>query len=135
MRKDLKLTRAPEARLVRASRAAELRKLSEPALRSHLSRARRLRDKQRDLLRRQRLASRTRTGSKHGGNERTAQKAKLFEQALARFTERLDAMKAGKKRKTGQTALRQKARTPRMKAMQAHVGSRGRRKQARRDSR
>lgn len=36
---------------------------------------------------------------------------------------------------SGQAALRQKARTPRMKAIQAHVSSRGRRAQARRDSR
>lgn len=138
MRKDLKLTTEAERRLVRASAAAEMRKLSKPGLRGHISRARRLRDKQRDLLRRQRLASRARTGSKHGGNERTARKAELFDQVLARFTRRLESMKATKatqKRTRGQTALKQKARTPRMKAMQAHVSSRGRRKQARRDAR
>jgi hypothetical protein len=47
----------------------------------------------------------------------------------------MKAKPKSKPRKRGQTALRQKARTPRMKAVHAHVSSRGRRSQARRDSR
>ena len=132
------ITTAAEFALVRASSPAEIRKLSAPALKANISRTRRLRDKHRDLLRRQRLRSRARTGTKDGGNARTAQKAQIFEKTLARFERRLDTMKAtatSKPRKSGKTALRQKARTPRMKAMQAHIGSRGRRRQARRDSR
>ena len=145
-----KLTTASEFALVQASSGALIRQLSARALRSNISRARRLRDKQRDLQRRQRLARRARTGTKHAGTDRTAQKAEIFDQVLARFTKRLQDVKtkpalpkrkgrkprvhaAGKAR--GQAALLQKARTPRMKAMQAHVSSRGRRSQARRDSR
>jgi hypothetical protein len=145
------LSTASELALVSASYADSIGKLTKPALRANIARARRLRDKQRDLLRRQRLASRARTGTKHGArpdsNARTAQKAELFDQTLARYTQRLQALEAGERRagpkrtpggagkKRGQAALRQKARSPRTKAIQAHVSSRGRRSQARRDSR
>ncbi len=54
-----------------------------------LKRASALRDKYRDLLRRQKLATRTRTGTKSGvsgdANARTAQKAKLFDEVLRRL--------------------------------------------------
>lgn len=154
-----KLTTSSEFELVVASSAPAIRKLSPRALRSSISRARRLRDKQRDLQRRQRLARRERGGTKHGGAERTAQKAEIFDSTLERFTRRLREIQAqpvqarrkqakrapkgkGPKpgvhaagRKSGQAALLQKARTPRVKAMQAHVSSRGRRSQAKRDSR
>lgn len=161
-----KLTTASEFELVDASSADSIRRLSAQALQKNIARARRLRDKQRDLLRRQRLASRSRTGTKATGNARTAQKAEVFDETLNRFTRRLQAMTAkprpgagakksaarksraapkgtgpkpparGGARKTGaQATLRQKATTPRVKAIQAHIGSRGRRAQARRDSR
>ena len=158
-RKIRELTTASEFELVQASSAATVRKLSPRALRSNISRTRRLRDKQRDLQRRQRLARRASIGTKFGGAERTAQKAEIFDRTLARFAKRLEQLEAkplkakpdaarkaspgkgprprvpGARRKSGQAALLQKARTPRMKAMQAHVSSRGRRSQARRDSR
>ncbi len=58
-----------------------------------LKRASAFRDKYRDLLRRQKLASRARTGTKSGpsgdANARTEQKAKLFEEVL----QRLDAQR------------------------------------------
>jgi len=136
------LSTRSELELVSASYPDAIGKLSPRALRSNITRARNLRDKQRDLLQRQKLATRARTGTKLGGNARTAQKAELFDETLSRFTRRLQSLNkgpeprprgAGKKR--GQAALRQKTRTPRMKAMQAHVSSRGRRNQARRDSR
>jgi hypothetical protein len=154
------LTTRSERELVRASYGDSIGRLSERALKSRIARARRLRDKQRDLLRRQRLAHRRRTGDKQG-SARTAQKAKLFEAALSRFTLQQRVLEAagqtrkkapsrprsgggkgpkpplprGSRKASGQAALRQKARSPRMKAMQAHVSSRGRRRQARRDSR
>lgn len=167
-RQARQLSTRSEFELISASYPDSIAKLTKRALGSNIARARRLRDKQRDLLRRQRLASRARTGSKQGGradsNARTARKAELFDEALSRFTRRLEALEAaeratparkkapprrrpstgkGPKRPArgagskgrGQTALRQKARSPRMKAMQAHVSSRGRRAQARRDSR
>jgi hypothetical protein len=159
-----RLSSASELELLESSSGAALKDLSESRLRANIARARRLRDKQRDLLRRQRLASRARTGSKHGArpdsNARTGQKARLFEEALARFEERLGALQApaapkkrakavsraprpgaakgprgGKPPKAGPRALLQKARSPRTKAIQAHVKSRGRRAQARRDAR
>jgi hypothetical protein len=152
------LTTASEFELVEASSAAAVRKLSAQALRANISRTRRLRDKQRDLHRRQRLARRERTGTKHGGAERTAQKAQILDRTLVRFTKRLHQVEAkprqarpkpvertagkgpkprvrGAGRTSGQAAVLQEPRTPRMKAIQAHVSSRGRRSQARRDSR
>lgn len=143
------LTSKPEWELVSASYQGAIGRLSEKALRSNIARTRRLRDKNRDLYRRQQIASRKRSGANPAShapsNARTGQKAQIFDETLSRFTRRLDAMKSGngpKKppargpaKKSGQAALRQKARSPRMKAIQAHVGSRGRRKQARRDSR
>ena len=143
------LTSKSEWELVSASYQGAIGQLSEKALRSNIERTRRLRDKNRDLYRRQQIASRKRRGANSGShapsNARTGQKAQIFDETLSRFTKRLDAMKSGKgpkkppargpAKKSGQAALRQKARSPRMKAIQAHVGSRGRRKQARRDSR
>lgn len=153
-RRIRKLTTSSEFGLVDASFAPAILSHSARILRSNIARARRLREKQRDLQRRQRLAHRDRVGTKQGAAQRTARKAEIFDETLARFTRRLRAMEAkpvqakrarGSKspkprvhaasRKSGHAALLQKARTPRMKAMQAHVSSRGRRSQARRDSR
>jgi hypothetical protein len=82
-----------ELELVPASFAADPAGSSPARLKSSIARARRLRDKYRDLLRRQRLATRARTGSKlgarPGANARTAQKVRLFEETLARFTQQL----------------------------------------------
>ena len=140
------LTTDSEFEILQASSAATIRKLSKQALQARILRVRRMRDKQRDHLKRQRLANRARTGTKHGArpgsNARTAQKVELFDEALSRFTNRLAALEAkppprprGARKTHGQAALRQEVRTPRMKAMQAHVSSRGRRRQARRDAR
>jgi hypothetical protein len=150
------LSTRSEFQLISASYADAIGRLSKRDLKSKIARARRLRDKQRDLYRRQRLASRARSGTKHGSSARTAQKAGLFNEALSRFTQRLRALEAAERRKTQQPAgkgpkpksrragapkrraqadLLQKARSPRMKSIQAHVGGRGRRRQARRDSR
>ena len=147
-------TRA-EFQLISASRGAAIDRLSKQELKSNIARARRLRDKQRDLYQRQRLASQARTGTKHGAAARTKQKAQLFDEALSRFTRRLRSVEAPERRKAkkpagkgpkpkprpanapkrGQSGVLQKARSPRMKSIQAHIGSRGRRRQARRDSR
>lgn len=136
------LTTRSELGLVSASYPDTIGNLKLSALKSNIVRARNLRDKQRDLLQRQKLATRARTGTKIGGNARTAEKVRLFEETLARFTRRLNSLNKGPSpqargasKKRGQAALRQKARSPRMKAIQGHVSSRGRRNQARRDSR
>ena len=78
-----------EYQLFTASLADEIGALTPAQLRSKIQRARKLRDKYRDLEKRQRLANRSRTGTKKGNrpdtNARTADKAKLFGEALARF--------------------------------------------------
>jgi hypothetical protein len=140
-------------------------------------RTRALRDKYRDLFRRQRLAARARTGSKLGGgpgdNARTRQKAQLFAETLARLEQRLGALQAAERKaaaakrwrargaraaparppaprarraraapKTGfvtegaaWAGRRQRLQNTRAKAIGAHLRSRGRRDQARRDAR
>ncbi|WP_116809421.1 hypothetical protein [Steroidobacter cummioxidans] len=58
-------------------------------LQSKIARTRQLRDKYRDLYKRQRIANRTRTGNRKGNrldsNARTEQKAHLFDEVLKRF--------------------------------------------------
>ena len=78
-----------EIDLFESSLGPNLMAMSETALKRHIERTRKLRDKNRDLLRRQKLATRARTGSKlgksGGANERTAKKAVAFDEALSRF--------------------------------------------------
>jgi hypothetical protein len=75
---------------------------------SKLMRARRLRDKYRDLYKRQRLANRSRTGTKFGArpgsNARTQEKALLFDEVLKRFEAKLAKLDAA-----GRKALAAKA--------------------------
>lgn len=194
------LCTAAEYGLVVASGGDGLRALSEARLKLKIVRARTLRDKYRDLLRRQRLAARRSPNAKAGRGDagaRTESKAALFEQILARFVARLEklqgaaarpakqpaakrpaakrpaakkaASKAGGTRPAAPTAARspkapalttplepkvrqaavrgfvsdkaaQSARNVKLKSMnarnvQAHVSARGRRNQAKRDSR
>lgn len=194
------LCTAAEYGLVVASGGDGLRALSEARLKLKIVRARTLRDKYRDLLRRQRLAARRSPNAKAGRGDagaRTESKAALFEQILARFVARLEklqdaaarpakqpaakrpaakrpaakkaASKAGGTRPAAPTAARspkapalttplepkvrqaavrgfvsdkaaQSARNVRLKSInarnvQAHVSARGRRNQAKRDSR
>jgi hypothetical protein len=87
-----------EMTLFDESRANAVRKLDAKALASRVERTRRLRDKARDQLQRQRLASRSRTGSKRGtsgdANRRSKDKAELLAEILNRFE--LRARAAGK---------------------------------------
>jgi hypothetical protein len=90
LRKARALCTAAEFELVAASGGKALAALGEARLKSKITRARALRDKYRDLHRRQRLEAR-RPGAKPAradANARTASKAELFEQVLARFVER-----------------------------------------------
>jgi hypothetical protein len=86
------LLSAAEYELFEASLADHIGTLTPAQLKSKVQRTRRLRDKQRDLLQRQRLASRARSGSKSGSsgvaNARTGQKAQVFDEALTRFEKR-----------------------------------------------
>lgn len=88
-----KLLTAAELEVFDAARAAEIKKMTKPQLRSKLERSRKLRDKYRDLFRRQRLALRTEVGSKAGtkgnANERTRQKEEIMAEVVAKFEERI----------------------------------------------
>jgi len=116
------LCTANEFGLVMASGGAGLGALTEARLRQKIVRARTLRDKYRDLLRRQRLAAR-RPGAKPArddANARTAAKADLFEQTLSRFVDRLAQVRAAARKaaakKTG--AKKATAKKPQKKVAQ-----------------
>lgn len=102
-----------EYKLFTASLADEIGELTPAQLRGKIQRARKLRDKYRDLLKRQRLANRARTGTKKGDrpqtNVRTADKAKLFDEALGRFEAKAAKLAAAgereAKRKEAKAAL------------------------------
>ncbi len=87
-----------ELELFESSLDAGRKGLGEAELRRLLQQARTLRNKSRDLLQRQKLATRARTGSKLGvsgeANKRTAQKAVAFAEALTRFEKEADARSA-----------------------------------------
>ena len=88
----------PEMGLFGDSRNPALRALSEKALASRVERTRKLRDKSRDLLQRQKLKSRERTGSKLGtsgiANQRTGKKGEILDDVLQRFERRLQEVQA-----------------------------------------
>lgn len=87
-----------EYQLFESSMKGSIEKLPQARVQSGIKRSRTLRDKYRDLHKRQRIATRERTGTKKGvkpdTNARTEQKAKLFAEVLTRFEARLKAIKA-----------------------------------------
>lgn len=91
-----RLLNAAELELFDASLVSALSTLTAAQVKAKVTRARRLRDKQRDLLQRQRLASRSTTGAKGGrtgvANARTADKAKALAEVLARFENRAELL-------------------------------------------
>jgi hypothetical protein len=92
------LLSAPEMQLYDESRSNALRKLDAVALQKRVERARRSRDRARDLVKRHKLALREATGSKRGrageANQRSKAKAELLGDILKRFEAGLKA--AGK---------------------------------------
>jgi len=94
-----------EFKLFTASLADEITAHTPAQLRSKIERTRKLRDKYRDLFKRQRLSNRERTGSKKGdrpdSNARTEDKVKLFSEALGRFEARAVKLDGAAKRKQG----------------------------------
>jgi hypothetical protein len=117
-----------EIDLFESSLGAELKALSAADVQRRVERTRKLRDKYHDLLRRQKLATRARTGSKTGSsgedNERTAKKAKAFDETLARFETQAKHLAAAAKKaaakspaksaRTAKTAAKPPARLPRL---------------------
>ena len=93
-----RLLAAAELPVFEASLGEPLAALTAAKLRVLIKRARTMRDKAQDLLQRQRVATRGRTGSKGGtsgaANERTAQKARALNEALTRFEHRLAQLEA-----------------------------------------
>lgn len=89
----VKLLTAGEMKLYQDSRMPQLRKLAASQLDRRVERMRELRDKSRDLLQRQRLQTRERTGNKRGtsgvANERSKQKALIMQDILRRFESQL----------------------------------------------
>ncbi len=90
-----------EYQFFESSLRGNIDKLPRKSVQDGIKRARTLRDKYRDLHKRQRLATRDRTGTKKGvkpaTNERTEQKAKLFAEVLERFEAQLKALKEAEK--------------------------------------
>lgn len=93
------------------SRINTLRKLHASELGRRIERARKARDRARDLLKRQKLASRDRTGSKRGtsgnANARSKRKAELLDDVLKRFEGQL---KPARTREAKQGAMATKAK-------------------------
>ncbi|CAN5693754.1 hypothetical protein BH23PSE2_BH23PSE2_02510 [soil metagenome] len=102
------------------SRINSLRRLSASELGKRVERARKARDRARDLLQRQKLASRSRTGSKRGvsgqANQRSKRKAELLAEILGRFegqlkaAEKADAAGKAKAKTKAKTSVRPAAR-------------------------
>jgi hypothetical protein len=94
----LKICTATEMEIFLSSLSDAVGKLTPVQLRSRITRARTLRDKNTDLFRRQIAATRAATGTKRGAsgaaNSRTEQKAQLFAEALARLEARQSAIDA-----------------------------------------
>jgi hypothetical protein len=102
-----RLLAAAELPVFEASLGEPLTALTAAKLRVLIKRARTMRDKAQDLLQRQRVATRGRTGSKGGttgaANERTAQKVRVLGEALARFENRLLQLDAAAERAASAT--------------------------------
>jgi hypothetical protein len=119
------LLSATEMELFVASLAGPIVELDAAALRSQIRRTRTLRDKSQDLLQRQRLATRDRTGTKSGqsgvANERTAQKVKAFAETLQRFENRLGLLEAREAREAARAhSLRGQPRAGRVPGAAGH---------------
>lgn len=106
-----RLLNVRELEVFEASLSDRLGTLSERGLTTMIGRARTLRDKAQDLLQRQRVATRGRTGSKAGAsgheNERSQQKAKALGEMLQRFETRLKQVEAAKERAERKSASAQ----------------------------
>lgn len=86
----------PDLALFDANRAQPIKTLTLAKLRSKVTRARALRDKYRDLYRRQTVGAKTGPSAKRPAtgedNARTQRKADIFAEVLGRFEERLQKL-------------------------------------------
>lgn len=108
------------------SRNPALRALSAAELGKRVERTRTLRDKARDLLQRQKLGSRARTGSKGGAlgdaNDRTRQKGEVLDDLLQRFEERLKVVQRDEPAAKGASSTKVSARKAAAPAAAKAVG-------------
>ena len=108
-----KLLTAAELEHFNASLSRETGELPERQLKGKVKRSRALRDKYRDLLKRQTRKSRDARGGKAAArpspNERTAHKAKIFEEVLQRFEKHLARRLARDKRGAWKIPIRSSA--------------------------
>lgn len=99
------LLTAAELAVFDQSRAGPVKELTAARLRGKVTRARALRDKYRDLYRRQSVATRKAAAGKRaaagGDNERTSKKATVFEEVLERFEARLAQLDAKEAKGSG----------------------------------
>ncbi len=94
--KARELCSASELRLVEASRRQEIGQLSEAQLKRNVARARKLRDKWRDLAARQtRQVQQQQRSRVTDRNARSAEKQAIFDEVLARFEARLEKVSSG----------------------------------------
>jgi hypothetical protein len=120
----MSITRAKASRLLNQSemglyddsRANGLRDLDARALASRVKRARTARDRARDLVQKQKLASRARTGSKRGAsgadNQRSKDKAELTADILKRFEQQLKTVERADREEARAAKKSAKARAP-----------------------
>ncbi|TDK28695.1 hypothetical protein E2F46_02180 [Luteimonas aestuarii] len=120
------------------SRANAIRELDEKALSVRISRARDLRDRARDLVQRQKLSSRDRTGNKRGAsgvaNQRSKDKVELTTDILRRFEAQLDKVadaNTGTGKKAAKKNAKKAAKTPARKSASRRSDRRDARKATR----
>lgn len=115
------LLTAAELELFDHSRAGPIKELTLVRLRGKVTRARTLRDKYRDLFRRQTVSVRkapTTKGRSPVGhdNERTQRKADILQEVLGRFEERLALLEAKAAREAHSATVAKKPAAPRKAA-------------------
>jgi len=139
-----RLSSTKEWSLVSSSLPPSLGKLSVTRLKSKIVRAGKLRQKYRDLYRREAIVSKSRVAGPHTRpNVRTRRKEQMFEEAIGRLKLQLDKTSVPLKRST-QTKTRatsmmfagsSRKRSALHKRRHSHVAASTRRRQAKRDSR
>ncbi len=83
------VTTADEQELVEESFIPAIRAFDSGDLKSRITRARRMRDKYRDLTQRQGIASKRKGRGGSGDNERSRMKARLFAETIERLEKQL----------------------------------------------
>ena len=109
------LLTASELELFDQSRMAPIKNLTLARLRTKVTRTRALRDKYRDLYRRQTAATRTAPAAKRaatgGDNERTQRKAQVMEEVLVRFEARVQLLEERQNREAERAAAAERKAT------------------------